>query len=96
MLRVLPERSLSCKMVVKRSALSLEGFLREYFLCCSPVIITDCMAHWPARSKWNDMNYLRRIAGDRTVPVEVINLSGTALRYYNLLSYFGCGSLMYF
>ncbi|KAH7543587.1 lysine-specific demethylase JMJ30 [Ziziphus jujuba] len=71
MLRVLPERSLSCKMVVKRSALSLEGFLREYFLCCSPVIITDCMAHWPARSKWNDMNYLRRIAGDRTVPVEV-------------------------
>ncbi|KAF3452577.1 hypothetical protein FNV43_RR03010 [Rhamnella rubrinervis] len=71
MLRILPQKSLSCKMVVKRSSLSLEGFLREYFLTGSPVIITDCMAHWPARTKWNDMNYLKRIAGDRTVPVEV-------------------------
>lgn len=75
MLRILPEKSLSCKMVVKRSALSFEGFLREYFLCGSPVIITNSMTHWPASTKWNDMNYLKRIAGDRTVPVEVINLS---------------------
>ncbi|KAL3379301.1 hypothetical protein AABB24_000153 [Solanum stoloniferum] len=29
------------------------------------------MDHWPAKSKWNDMNYLRRVAGFRTVPVEV-------------------------
>lgn len=58
----------------KRSALSLEGFLREYFVSGSPVIITDCMAHWPARTRWNDLDYLRRVAGDRTVPVEVINL----------------------
>ncbi|XP_044504795.1 lysine-specific demethylase JMJ30-like isoform X2 [Mangifera indica] len=64
-------RSLSCKIVVKRSGLSLEGFLREYFLSGSPVIITDCMAHWPARTKWNDIDYLKRVAGDRTVPVEV-------------------------
>ncbi|GLU19397.1 hypothetical protein SLE2022_356510 [Rubroshorea leprosula] len=70
-LKVLPVRSLSCKIVVKRSALSLEGFLHEYFLLGSPVIITDCMAHWPARTKWNDLDYLTRVAGDRTVPVEV-------------------------
>ncbi|GKV22216.1 hypothetical protein SLEP1_g32100 [Rubroshorea leprosula] len=70
-LQVLPVRSLSCKIVAKRSALSLEGFLREYFLSGSPVIITDCMAHWPARTKWNDMEYLTRVAGDRTIPVEV-------------------------
>ncbi|XWS28262.1 hypothetical protein CRYUN_Cryun25bG0051400 [Craigia yunnanensis] len=68
--QILPVRSLSSKIVGKRSALSLEGFLREYFLSGSPVIITDCMAHWPARTRWNDMDYLRRIAGDRTVPVE--------------------------
>lgn len=73
-LRILPIRSLSSKIVGKRSALSLEAFLCEYFLSGSPVIITDCMAHWPARTRWNDMDYLRRIAGDRTVPVEVINL----------------------
>ncbi|OMO94057.1 hypothetical protein CCACVL1_06209 [Corchorus capsularis] len=71
LLRLLPIRSLSSKIVGKRSALSLEGFLREYFLSGSPVIITDCMAHWPARTRWNDMDYLRRVAGDRTVPVEV-------------------------
>lgn len=82
MLRILPEKSLSCKMVVKRCSLSLEGFLREYFLSGFPVIISDCMAHWPARTKWNDMNYLKSVAGDRTVPVEVINLSVSTLRYY--------------
>uniref|UniRef100_A0A7N2KMH2 Cupin-like domain-containing protein n=1 Tax=Quercus lobata TaxID=97700 RepID=A0A7N2KMH2_QUELO len=70
-LRSLPIKSLSCKIVVKRPALSLEGFLHEYFLSGSPVIISDCMAHWPARTKWNDLDYLKRVAGDRTVPVEV-------------------------
>ncbi|XP_004296345.1 PREDICTED: putative lysine-specific demethylase JMJD5 [Fragaria vesca subsp. vesca] len=71
MVGVLPPKSLSCKMVVKKSGLSLEGFLREHFLPGSPVILTDCMGHWPARTKWNDMDYLLRVAGDRTVPVEV-------------------------
>ncbi|KAM5582533.1 hypothetical protein ABKV19_002784 [Rosa sericea] len=71
MLGVLPPKSLCCKTVVKKSGLSLEGFLREHFLPGSPVILTDCMAHWPARAKWNDMDYLIRVAGDRTVPVEV-------------------------
>ncbi|CAK7339280.1 unnamed protein product [Dovyalis caffra] len=70
-LHVLPVKSLSSKIVVKKSGLSLEGFLREHFLSGSPVIISDCMAHWPARTKWNDMDYLKRVAGDRTVPVEV-------------------------
>ncbi|KAL4283581.1 hypothetical protein GQ457_16G006230 [Hibiscus cannabinus] len=70
-LRILPIRSLSSKIVAKRSILSLEAFLCEFFLSGSPVIITDCMAHWPATTRWNDMDYLRRVAGDRTVPVEV-------------------------
>ena len=76
MLQVLPEKSLSVsdKIVVKRSALSLEGFLREFFLSGLPVVISDSMAHWPARAKWNDMDYLKSVAGDRTVPVEVIDL----------------------
>lgn len=29
------------------------------------------MTHWPAMSKWQDVNYLLRVAGDRTVPVEI-------------------------
>ncbi|KAK9154946.1 hypothetical protein Sjap_002426 [Stephania japonica] len=68
---VLPNRSLSCKFVEKRSSLSLEAFLCDYFISGVPVIISDCMADWPASTKWKDPAYLKKIAGDRTVPVEV-------------------------
>lgn len=68
---MLPNKSLSCKMVEKRSSLSLEGFLCDYFLSGSPVIISNSMSHWPASNKWKDMDYLKRVAGGRTVPVEV-------------------------
>ena len=67
-------KSLSTKLVVKKSALSLEKFLKDHYLSGCPVIISDCMAHWPAKMKWNDEDYLLRVAGDRTVPVEVICL----------------------
>ncbi|KAM0002192.1 putative [histone H3]-dimethyl-L-lysine(36) demethylase [Helianthus debilis subsp. tardiflorus] len=70
-LQTLPKNSLSCKLVGKRSALSLEGFMCEYFLSGSPVLLSDCMTHWPARTKWNDLSYLKKVAGYRTVPVEV-------------------------
>ncbi|KAJ1421947.1 JmjC domain [Sesbania bispinosa] len=70
-LQLLPVKSLSSKLVVKRSELSLEMFLKDHYLSGSPVIISDCMAHWPAKSKWNNIDYLLRVAGDRTVPVEV-------------------------
>ena len=46
--------------------------MRDYFLSASPVILSDCMVHWPARVKWNDINYLKKVAGSRTVPVEVM------------------------
>ncbi|KAF5195027.1 Lysine-specific demethylase jmj30 [Thalictrum thalictroides] len=71
MLKVLPNRSLSCKTVEEKSSLSLEGFLCDYFLSSTPVIISDGMSHWPASKKWKDINYLKTVAGDRTVPVEV-------------------------
>ncbi|KAL6957773.1 [histone H3]-dimethyl-L-lysine(36) demethylase [Sarracenia purpurea var. burkii] len=29
------------------------------------------MVHWPARTKWNSIDYLKSVAGYRTVPVEV-------------------------
>lgn len=70
-LKVLPVKSLSCKQIERRSCISLEAFIRNYFLCESPVILSGCIDHWPARTKWKDIKYLERIAGDRTVPVEV-------------------------
>nr|GMD19358.1 putative lysine-specific demethylase JMJD5 [Ipomoea batatas] len=69
--RILPARSLSCKLVGKRSALSLEGFIQDHYVSGTPVIIRDCLDQWPAKSKWNDLNYLRSVAGFRTVPVEI-------------------------
>ncbi|KAG7023866.1 Lysine-specific demethylase JMJ30, partial [Cucurbita argyrosperma subsp. argyrosperma] len=71
--RDLPVKSLTNKMVVKMSGLSLEGFLREYFQPGFPVIVSDGMAHWPARTKWKSLDYLHRVAGNRTIPVEVGN-----------------------
>lgn len=44
----------------------------DYFLPGSPVLLSDSMTHWPATTKWNDLNYLKRVAGYRTVPVEVM------------------------
>ncbi|KAG9450670.1 hypothetical protein H6P81_010635 [Aristolochia fimbriata] len=70
-LQVLPSKSLCHQIVERKASLSLERFLSDYFLAGRPVIITDCMLHWPALSKWKDLEYLRRVAGDRTVPVEV-------------------------
>ncbi|XP_073269466.1 lysine-specific demethylase JMJ30 isoform X1 [Primulina huaijiensis] len=70
-LRVLPVKSLSCKVVEEKSGLSLEGFLREHLVPGSPVILCDSMTHWPAMNRWNDTNYLKQVAGFRTVPVEV-------------------------
>ncbi|KAI9081805.1 hypothetical protein K1719_036067 [Acacia pycnantha] len=69
--KLLPLNFLSHKIVEKRSALSLERFLEDYYRSGSPVIISDCIAHWPAKTKWNDIDYLKKVAGDRTIPVEV-------------------------
>ncbi|KAI8573138.1 hypothetical protein RHMOL_Rhmol01G0255700 [Rhododendron molle] len=86
-LPALPMKSLSSNIVSKRSALSMEEFLCDYFLSGCPVVISECMAHWPARTKWNDMDYLKRIAGYRTVPVEVRKASQAALKSHFKISY---------
>ncbi|WOK91989.1 lysine-specific demethylase JMJ30-like isoform X1 [Canna indica] len=70
-IRILPNRSLTCKKVEKQSSLSLETFICDYFSRGCPVIISGCIDHWPARTRWKDIGYLKRVAGDRTVPVEV-------------------------
>ncbi|WIA41876.1 hypothetical protein OEZ86_009200 [Tetradesmus obliquus] len=36
-----------------------------------PVVIRGAMQHWPALTKWQDLAYLSRVAGRRTVPVEL-------------------------
>ncbi|XP_061567568.1 lysine-specific demethylase 8 [Cololabis saira] len=51
---------------------SLESFKTNYLLPLKPVILEGVISHWPAFNKhpWS-IDYLRSVAGCRTVPVEV-------------------------
>ncbi|TFJ80702.1 hypothetical protein NSK_007879 [Nannochloropsis salina CCMP1776] len=50
---------------------SLHAFLEKHMVPQVPVILTQCMEHWPALRRWKDMDYLKEVAGERVVPVEV-------------------------
>ncbi|GLE01631.1 hypothetical protein PINS_up010465 [Pythium insidiosum] len=53
---------------------SLQQFRDCYMLINSPVIITGGMDHWPAMGterSWEDLSYIRRVCGHRTVPIEI-------------------------
>ena len=49
---------------------SLETFLLEHFARSSPALLVGGCACWPARTGWRDPEFLRDVAGVRTVPVE--------------------------
>lgn len=51
---------------------SLESFKSNHLLPLKPVILEGTIDHWPARNDhpWS-IDYIRRVAGCRTVPVEV-------------------------
>jgi hypothetical protein len=50
-------------------------FHQNWMLKRTPVVLRGLLNEWPAfcdpKHKWCDMNYIRRIAGRRTVPVEL-------------------------
>ncbi|KAL3161338.1 hypothetical protein ABBQ32_010236 [Trebouxia sp. C0010 RCD-2024] len=53
---------------------SLERFLTRYMLAPDkgqPMVVTGAMSAWPALTRWQDLAYLTRVAGARTVPVEL-------------------------
>lgn len=47
--------------------LSEETFLSEYVANGRPVLIRGAVAHWPARTKWRDKDYLKRQSGHHRV-----------------------------
>ena len=51
---------------------SLERFFNDYMSTGTPVIIQNCMDHWPSmcERRWST-DYLRTVAGCRLVPVEL-------------------------
>jgi len=61
------------RAIPRISAPSMEEFYRNYMKPKKPVIITGYMNHWPALNNhdWANLDYLKRMAGLRTVPIEV-------------------------
>uniref|UniRef100_A0A8D0L7B9 JmjC domain-containing protein 5 n=1 Tax=Sphenodon punctatus TaxID=8508 RepID=A0A8D0L7B9_SPHPU len=49
---------------------SLEHFRDNYLIPQKPVVLEGVVGHWPCMKKWS-VDYLRQVAGCRTVPVEV-------------------------
>ncbi|CAN0394494.1 bifunctional peptidase and arginyl-hydroxylase JMJD5 isoform X2 [Lampetra fluviatilis] len=49
---------------------SIDTFRRLHLLPAEPVLLQDTVSHWPALTKWS-LGYLVRMAGCRTVPVEL-------------------------
>lgn len=52
---------------------SIEDFSCNYFQKTKPVILTNCMEHWPAMKNWCNPNYLINVAKNRIIPIEVGN-----------------------
>lgn len=50
---------------------SMEHFYTNYILAEKPVILDNCINHWPALHKWKDQNYFIKLAGPRTVSIEI-------------------------
>lgn len=59
----------AASQVVERRAeeLSEETFLSEYVAHSRPVVIRGAVAHWPARTKWRDKDYLKKRSGHHRV-----------------------------
>jgi len=68
------EAKLSPQRTIPRiEAPSIEDFTADHLLKHVPVVITGAMEHWPARAdrNWNNLAYLKSVAGPRTVPIEI-------------------------
>ncbi|XP_033226638.1 lysine-specific demethylase 8-like isoform X1 [Belonocnema kinseyi] len=50
---------------------SMETFYRDIFKPKVPALIQGCMNHWKALKLWKNTEYLKRVAGMRTVPIEM-------------------------
>ncbi|MEW5304236.1 MAG: hypothetical protein WDW36_006860 [Sanguina aurantia] len=60
-----------CSRVPCKHMPALEDFLMEHMVAAAPVVLTGTMQLWPALQRWPDLSYLKAVAGERTVPVEV-------------------------
>jgi hypothetical protein len=50
---------------------SLIGFKTRFLDPAHAVVLTGAVDHWPALRKWSSWEYVKAVAGERSVPVEV-------------------------
>ncbi|XP_032662620.1 bifunctional peptidase and arginyl-hydroxylase JMJD5 isoform X3 [Odontomachus brunneus] len=50
---------------------SMELFYKQVFMPKYPAVLTGCMRHWKALTLWKNPDYLHKIAGSRTIPIEI-------------------------
>ncbi|XP_046629896.1 bifunctional peptidase and arginyl-hydroxylase JMJD5 isoform X2 [Neodiprion virginianus] len=50
---------------------SMEAFYKDIFHPKIPAVLKGCMEHWKALELWRNPEYLLKIAGVRTVPIEI-------------------------
>eukprot|EP00920_Eleutheroschizon_duboscqi_P040492 GHVT01096923.1.p1 GENE.GHVT01096923.1~~GHVT01096923.1.p1 ORF type:complete len:459 (+),score=13.06 GHVT01096923.1:899-2275(+) len=63
-------RHVACSFTVEID-LPVTEFISNYLLMEKPVILKGAVSSWPAINKWTSINYLQKVAGRRTVPVEI-------------------------
>lgn len=54
--------------IPRRTSITPEEFLNEFFRLQKPVVIENFAENWPAYKKWN-LDYMKEIAGEKTVPL---------------------------
>ena len=60
--------TLNLKDIPRVKTITKEEFIANYFKPQTPVVIEQCIEHWPAYTKWN-LDYMKSIAGDKIVPL---------------------------
>ncbi|XP_031833279.2 bifunctional peptidase and arginyl-hydroxylase JMJD5 [Nomia melanderi] len=57
--------------IVEYNEPSMELFYKECFMPKVPALLKGCIKHWRALEQWQNINYLSKVAGHRTVPIEI-------------------------
>jgi hypothetical protein len=81
------------KPLDKRSNLTCEFFADEYLHSLKPVVFTDLMANWPAKTTWTIEN-LKQNYGHLEVPIVSLNYSKPGKRYMEPEMYMSFGEYL--
>ncbi|XP_015440321.1 PREDICTED: lysine-specific demethylase 8-like [Dufourea novaeangliae] len=57
--------------IIQYNEPSMELFYKEIFKPKVPALLKGCIKHWKALEEWQNINYLSKIVGNRTVPIEI-------------------------